>query len=154
MVAGMWDSLWHLRGSLPIYPEDSDSGVLGRVEALLAVQGKSLTEEGGDFLAFRDPLGFNTGGNRWSAMAIYDQGRFWIERGNYGQSLRFDLRSLHGFLFCLAAAAVVFAFGLSDGGMLRGFRFAAVGFTWLYGMNMLLAWVRVPRAIRLAILGS
>jgi len=62
--------------------------------------------------------------------------------------LKYDLRSLHAFLFCLLAAATFFLFGFMDAGFSGGMKLAAFSFGWLYGMNMLLACTRVPRAIR------
>ncbi len=44
-----------------------------------------------------------------------------------------------------------FGFGTLDGGIPSGLRYAAFAFSWLYGMNILLAYLRVPRAIRNAI---
>lgn len=84
-------------------------------------------------------------------MVIYDRGRFWIEQGLDGRRLRYDLRSLHGMVFCLFAAFTAFFFGLAGDGLSRGLKFAAGAFAWLYGMNILLALVRVPSAIRKAV---
>lgn len=41
-----------------------------------------------------------------------------------------------------------FGFGTLDGGIASGLKYAAFAFSWLYGMNILLAYLRVPRAIR------
>jgi hypothetical protein len=84
-------------------------------------------------------------------MAIYDRGQFWIEEGLGGRRLRYDLRSLHGMVFCLFCAVSFFFFGLAAGGLAGGLKLAAGMFAWLYGMNVLLAHARVPRAIRNAV---
>jgi hypothetical protein len=84
-------------------------------------------------------------------MVIYDQGRFWIEEGLGGRRLHYDLRSLHGMIFCLFGALMFFFFGLASGGLSGGLKFAAGIFAWLYGMNVLLALARVPSAIRRAV---
>ncbi len=84
-------------------------------------------------------------------MVIYDHGRFWLEQHENQRILKYDLRSLHGFVFCLFGAAMFFTFGAADGGLTKGLKYAAFCFGWLYGMNMLLAWIRIPRAIRKAV---
>jgi hypothetical protein len=84
-------------------------------------------------------------------MAGYDRGRFWIEHGFEGRSLRYELRSLHGMLFCVFAALLAFFFGLADGGLAGGLEFAGLAFVWLYGMNVLVALELVPRSIRQAL---
>jgi hypothetical protein len=84
-------------------------------------------------------------------MVIYDRGRFWIEQDLGGRRLRYDLRSLHGMVFCLFGALMFFFFGLAGGGLSGGLKYAAAAFAWLYGMNVLLALGRVPLAIRRAV---
>ncbi|GAO40484.1 hypothetical protein SCH01S_48_01450 [Sphingomonas changbaiensis NBRC 104936] len=79
---------------------------------------------------------------------IYDHGRFWVEQGPGERRLRYDLRSLHGMVFCLFAAGMFFCIGLTGGGVLRAAKFALFAFGWLYGMNMVLALIRVPLLIR------
>lgn len=129
---------------------------LDRVEGLLEKQRKSVSERGADYVAFDDPLWSDPFGPNpnWLAMVIYDRGRFSIEQGFDGRRLRYDLRSLHGMVFCLFAAFMAFFFGLAGGGVSGGLKFAAGTFAWLYGMNILLALVRVPSAIRKAVTGA
>ena len=146
----MWDFIWHLRGSTRIDGKGSNEAVLGRVERLLEQQRKPVTWRGADYLVFESPMWSDLFGPNWLAMVVYDRGRFWIEQGMGGRILRYDLRSLHGFIFCLFAAFIVFFVGLA-GGVGQGLKFAAIAFGWLYGMNMLLAWARAPRAIRKAV---
>jgi hypothetical protein len=145
------DFVWHLRGSASLNGVDSNSVALDRVEQLLARQRKGVIDRGSDYLVFDDPLWRNPFGPGWLALVIYDHGRFWIEHGPHGRRLRYDLRSLHGMVFCLFAAFTAFIFGLAGEGLAGGLKFAAGAFAWLYGMNILLALVRVPSGVRKAI---
>jgi hypothetical protein len=117
------------------------------VKRLLKTQRKPVTEEGPDFVAFDLPLWRDLAHN-WALLVFYDRGRFWIERGARGRRLRYDLRSLHGFVLCVFATMMGFLAGLADGGFLRGLQLAAGAFGWLYGMNILVAGIRVPMAVR------
>jgi hypothetical protein len=147
----MFDFIWHLRGSVPLESIGSDETVLDCVERLLERQQKAVNERGADFVAFDDPLWRKPFGPSWLAMVIYDRGRFWIEQGVGGRTLRYDLRNLHGMVFCSFGALMFFFFGLAGGGLLDGLKFAAGLFAWVYGMNILLARGRVPSAIRKAV---
>lgn len=147
----MLDFIWHLRGSVALDRIGSNDAALDRVERLLDKQQKSTIERGADYIAFDDPLWSNPFGPNWLAMLIYDRGRFWIEQGLGGRTLRYDLRSLHGLVFCLFAAFTAFFFGFVGDGLSGGLKFAVGAFAWLYGMNILLALARVPSAIRKAI---
>lgn len=145
----MIELIWHMRGSVALM--GSGNLALDRIESLLSAQYKHKRERGEHHVSFEDPLWLNMLGPNWLAMVIYDRGRFWIESSPSGQMLRYDLRSLHGFIFCLFGAVMFFGFGTLDGGIPSGLRYAAFAFSWLYGMNILLAYLRVPRAIRNAI---
>jgi hypothetical protein len=90
-------------------------------------------------------------GPNWLAMVIYDRGRFWIEGEAENRRLRYDLRSLHGMVFCLAGAAMFFAIAQAHGGPLNGVAVSGAAFGWLYGMNLVLALIRIPQAIRRAV---
>ncbi|HEY0312221.1 MAG TPA: hypothetical protein VGC56_06965 [Allosphingosinicella sp.] len=147
----MLSFVWHLRGSVPVDGVGPDVVALDPVEHLLERQRKSVRERGSDYLVFDHPLWRNPSGPNWPAMVIYDHGRFWIEQGLHGRRLRYDLRSLHGTIVCLSAAFAAFFFGFADDGLSGGLKFAAGAFAWLYGMNILLALVRVPSAIRKAV---
>jgi hypothetical protein len=147
----MLDFIWHLRGSVALEDVRSNELALDRVEHLLERQRKSSRERGSGYLAFDDPLWSDPFGPNWLAMVIYDRGRFWIEQGLHGRRLRYDLRSLHGMVFCLFAAFTAFFFGFAGDGLSGGLKVAAGAFAWLYGMNILLALARVPSAIRKAV---
>jgi hypothetical protein len=147
----MFDFIWHLRGSVPVDGVGSDETTLDRVERLLERQGKDVSERGANYLAFDNPLWSNLFGPNWRAMAVYDAGRFWIEQGPGGRTLRYDVRSLHGMLFCLFAALIFFFFELASGGVVGGLKLGSFVFAWLYGMNVLLALGRVPSEIHKAV---
>jgi hypothetical protein len=150
----MLDIIWHLRGSILLDGLASNANVLDRVEQLLQRQRKSVSARGSDYLIFDDPLWRDPFGPNWLAMVIYDHGRFWIEQSPHGLRLRYDLRSLHGMVFCLFAALIAFFLGLAGGGLAGGLKFAAGAFAWLYGMNILLALVRVPSGIRKTVISG
>lgn len=150
----MFDVLWHLRGSVRLKSLAADGDALDRVEHLLIKQRKGVSERGADYLAFDDPLWNNPFVPNWLVLVIYDRGRFWIEQGPDGTRLHYDLRSFHAMVLCLFAAIMAFFFGLAEGGISEGLNFAAGAFAWLYGMNILLTLVRVPRAIRKAVTTS
>ena len=151
----MWDFIWHLRGSIPLEPTASNATVLDRVEDLLRQQQKPITHRSAESVSFNMPLwntGYGSWHNNWLAMVIYDQGHFRIEQETRGRRLRYELRSLHGFLFCLFAVPLFFLFALATGStVVYGIKLGAFAFSWLYGMNMLLAWLRIPKAIRAAV---
>jgi len=143
--------VWHLRGSIPLDGRDRSVAALDRVEQLLERQRKIVSERGSDYLVFEDPPWRHLFSPNWLAMVMYDQGRFWIERSLDGQRLRYDLRSVHGMVFCLFGALMFFFVGLADGGLLGGMKYAFGVFAWLYGMNVALALVRIPNAVRKAV---
>lgn len=146
----MIDFIWHLRGSAPV-AADLDSGVITeRIERLLKHQRKDVTEKSDGSISFYTPLWSSMFGPNWKAMVIYDRGRFWLEGSASDRRLRYDLRSLHGFVYCLCGSAFFFVFAVFGNGLLLALGVAALAFSWLYGMNMLLAWVRVPLVIRKA----
>jgi hypothetical protein len=146
----MLDMMWHLRGSVALDGGVNNAAALDAVERLLEKQRKPVTERGEDFLAFDDSVWRGRFGPGWLAMGIYDGGRFWIEQGPSGRRLCYDLGSLQLFAVCAVVAGVIFGAGLA-GGVLSGLKVAALAFGWIYGMNVLIAIARVPRAIRKAV---
>jgi hypothetical protein len=144
----MIDFLWHLRGSVALQAGGQSEAALERLEGLLKKQYKPTAERSPNSLTFYAPLWRNPFAPNWLVMTIYDQGRFWVENGAGKSDLRYDLRSLHGFIFCLFGAMIFFLIGLTNGGLLQGLCIGAVVFGWLYGTNLLLAFARVPRIIR------
>src|SRR5438477_6032553 len=147
----MLDFIWHLRGCVSLDSlGPSDAVVLDHIERLLDKQRKRDRERGQNSVVFEDPLWSAPFGPNWRAMVIYDRGRFWIEQGLSGRRLRYDLRSLHGMVFCLFGALMFFFFGIAGGGLLGGLKWASAVFAWLYAMNVLPALARVPWAIHKA----
>ena len=139
----MIDSLWHLRGSVPLDGVTGGEATLDGLERLLEKQRKPTTERTSDCIAFDDPLWRDPYGPNWLAMILYDHGRFWIEQGAGERRLRYDLRSLHGMIFCLIGSVMFFGVGCASGGIGM--------FALLYGMNILMARIRIPRLIRMAV---
>ena len=146
----MFEFIWHLRGSIRLDSAQTDDAVLMRLDQLLARQRKTVVERDTASLAFDNPLWRDLAGGNWHAMAIYDRGRFWIERHLEERRLHYDLRSLHGMVWCLFLTSIACFIGLLAGGLVGGAKFATGVFAWLYGMNILLAVIRVPLAIRKA----
>ena len=147
----MFDFIWHLRGSVALRAAQSNDVVLDSLERLLEKQRKRNRKRGLNRTEFDDPLWSDFLGPNWLAMRIYDRGCFWIEDVPEGRRLYYTLRSLHGMVFCLIAAFLAIFFGLAGGGNLGGVRFATGAFACLYGINVLLAVLRVPLAIRRAV---
>ncbi len=145
--------LWHLRGSVVLDGGPSNEAALRRVKRLLKQQQKPVSEEGADFVAFYQPLWRDWGGPNWVALVLFDRGRFWIEYGVNRRWLRYDLRSLHSVILSAFVAVVVFIAGFADGGPMRGMQWSVGAFAWLYGVNLLLAAIRVPLAVRRALRG-
>ena len=144
----MIDFLWHLRGSVALHAGGQSEAALEKLEALLKEQRKPTTERSPNSVSFHDPIWRTPLAPNWLAMSIYDQGRFWVERGPGKADLRYDLRSLHGFIFCAFGAMMLFIIGLTNGGLLLGLCLGAVAFGCLYGMNLVLALARIPNLIR------
>jgi hypothetical protein len=146
----MWNFIWHLRGSTPVPDEISDQDILDRIERLLDEQAKHRRVRDNQMVTFRSPLLGQISSN-WLAMAIYDRGQIKITSTNNQRLVRYELRSWEAFIFCLGAAALFLIFGFGFNGTTQSIQFAAFAFGWLYGGNMVLAWVRIPRAIRRAV---
>jgi hypothetical protein len=147
----MIKKIWHLRGSTTI-PHDVTNGVIiKRLETFLAKQHKQIIEQGENSIRFSSPLWGDWLTPNWLALVIYDRGKFWIEQDLEGRRLRYDLRSLHGLVFCLAGAFMFFMFVSIFESVAAGARFALFAFAWLYGGNIVLAWARIPLAIRRAV---
>ncbi|MCL6740674.1 hypothetical protein LZ518_05950 [Sphingomonas sp. RB56-2] len=144
----MMDFLWHLRGAVPLDGRVSNEMALDRVENLLERQMKPVVVRDSNHVIFEAPLWEDLLSSGHHAMVIYDQGRIWIDQGLSGRTLKYELRSLHAFVFCLLGAVMFFVFGLLDGGLIGGLKLSALAFGWVYGMNLLLALVRVPSKIR------
>jgi len=144
----MMDFLWHLRGAVPLDGKVSNEVALDRVQNLLERQRKPVVVRDANQVTLETPLWEDMYSSGHYAMVIYDQGRIWIDQGLGGRTLRYELRSLHAFVFCLLGAVMFFVFGWLDGGLIGGLKFAALAFGWVYGMNLLLALMRVPSKIR------
>ena len=94
-------------------------------------------------IVFNDPLWSNPMGGNWRALVMFDQGRIWIDGVPGARSLRYEIVSLHGFVFCCFGGVMFVVFGLTGEGV-TGLRFGAAAFLWLYKGNAILAAIRVP----------
>ena len=122
--------------------------ILDRVIAVLKRQRKPISFQGPRQIEFSSPLFSDPLSPNWLALAIYDGGRIWIDEA--GSALRYDLSSFQAFLFCAAIAFVLTGGGL----LLHASPWVGLGaFVWLYGMNLLLAQLRVRGLFYLAVDG-
>ena len=110
------DFIRHLRGSVIVDAMISCETVLDGVESWLVKQQKPITKSEANYVAFNDPLWRNLLGPNWLALVIYDRGQFWIEQGHAGRLLHYEIRSLHGMVFCLCGAAMFFLFWTCERG--------------------------------------
>jgi hypothetical protein len=138
----MFDMLWHLRGSVPLR-HATPGEAMYRLGTLLKSQRKQITARSSDQLHFDGHRGPDFFGN-CRALANYERGHFWVEGGR----VRYDLRSLHGFLFCTTAASLVALVVALFGAPRQGLIFGSIVWGWLYGMNVLIAAARVPLLFR------
>jgi len=151
----MIDNIWHLRGYVELPPDVTDAITIERLEEFLAKQAKPVRNDTSSSVSFYSPLWENPLiANNGLALAMYDHGNFRIESAPEGRYLRYDLRSLHGMTFCLAGALLFLVFVGFFQGIAAAVPVCLFTFGWLYGGNMLLAWVRIPRAIRNVVKGS
>jgi hypothetical protein len=140
----MFDWLWHLRGSVPLSAMAASETVIERVAVALKKQRKSVSRRGEGFIEFDEPLWRAFFVPNWLTLVIYDRGRIWIDDGPSGRRLRYDVRSLHAFIFCVGAAVLVTTIMSADRRIRAGAPFGLFAFGWLYGMNILLAFLRAP----------
>lgn len=149
----MLDFLWHLRGSIPLDRTATNRETLDRLERLLERQQKPIAQRSVSDVTFDAPLWhiFFWRDDDWRPMGIYDQGRLWIDQDLGGRTLRYDLRSLHTFMFCLFGTAIILTVAWPGVALIYRLPFAALGFAWLYGMNILFALTRIPGSIRKAV---
>ena len=142
--------LWHTRGSIELDDSMADAELLDRLKFALGCRLKPVVDRGPYWIEFAGPIG-STLGPTWDAITIYDRGRIWIERSGAGARLRYDLRSLHIFIFSLLCAGPVMAFGYLIGDIAGSAKLIPVGFAWFYGGNIATGLVRLPRFFRRAI---
>ncbi len=90
------DWIWHVRGSLPLAPEQSNDQAFDRLAPLFDQAGTSH-DRNGDTLTFRkkDPAAQDK-------MSVFDSGVLRIDKGTAGPMLRYHLVS-RALLFCFLA---------------------------------------------------
>lgn len=132
----------------------TDAVVIERLETFLTKQHKPVCEQSNSSISFHSPLWEDWLKPNWLALVIYDHGNFWIDTGLEGRVLRYDLRSWHSLIFCLAGALMFLVLVSSSEGIATGLRFSLLSLAWLYGGNMFLAWARIPLAIGKVVRGG
>ncbi len=90
------DSIWHVRGSLALAPEQSRDDAFDRLDSLFRQNGTSH-ERTNDTLIFR-----KKDQAAQDKMSVFDGGVLQIEKGVAGSVLRYDLTS-RALLFCFLA---------------------------------------------------
>jgi hypothetical protein len=87
---------------------------------------------------------------------LYETGTFHVINTRNGILLRYDLRCLYGFLFCLAGSSFIGLFALATGEIPASgaFWLTLFAFSWLYGANCILAYFRVPTLLIRTVLDS
>lgn len=131
--------MWTHKGSVAIPARVASDEVMLRLRAALEAERKRPFEARAGRIDFDDPIWRNFFVLPRPSLSFYDHGKFWIDASSSDHRLRYELESLHAFLFCLAAGSAFFA--LQSGG--RAASAAAIGlaaFAFLYGANLL--WTR------------
>lgn len=109
------DWIWHVRGSLPLPPEQSGSEAFDRLAPLFEERGTSH-ERDGDALTFR-----KKGQAPQDKMSVFDSGVLRIEQGEGGLMLRYHLIS-KALLACFLAPLLFLGIGqfiVAVGGMAK-----------------------------------
>lgn len=83
-------------------PGQARAGCSVRKASRLRNTRKLLAERSPGCIAFDAPLWRDRFGPNWLSMVIYNRGRFWIDRNADGRRFRYELCSLHTFMFCLS----------------------------------------------------
>ncbi|MFW2829927.1 hypothetical protein [Sphingomonas sp. ID0503] len=97
------DWIWHVRGNMPLAPDQSGDEALSRLEPLFRERGTSH-ERAGDTLTFR-----KDNQAPQDRMSVFDGGTLRVEPGATGTVLRYDLFS-RMLLFCFLAPFMFLAF--------------------------------------------
>ena len=103
MASPFVDWIWHVRGSLPLAPEQSGDDAFDRLDPLFHQAGTSH-ERTNDTLVFR-----KKDQAAQDRMSIFDGGTLRIERDTTGSVLRYNLTS-RALLFCFLAPLLFLGF--------------------------------------------
>ena len=97
------DTIWRVRGEVPIDPALSAQEAFDRIDPLLRTSGTTIVSDGG-VLSYskHNPAAQDK-------LATFTRGRLWIERAGAGAVLRFDLFS-HALLLCFLAPLLFLGF--------------------------------------------
>lgn len=129
------DRIWHCRGSVELGVGQSPVEAMSSVAAELTRKGGRVTRCGDLRIDFLQPLASSFFRPNWKGMSVFDRGTVWIEPDQSSTVVRYDFSCLHGFIFCLFAAAMFFALATTFGGIGAGAVAAGGSFAWLYGMS-------------------
>lgn len=132
----MFDRLWHSRGSSALPEGLPDRAVLQAVADAVAAERKPVVI-GGDGVSVSFEQGLETlfFMRRWSALALVNAGRIWIDRSDGGPRLRYDVSLAVTAGLCLAGSALVPV--MQPDAWQETAKNAAFVFAWLYGGNRL-----------------
>jgi len=146
----MLDFLWTARGSIPLNPNVPYAATLDRVVDLLERQRKQPVRRGHDLVTFDMPFWERKQG--WTALLIFNHGRFWTEHGLDGRVVRYKLSCLHAFVVCVVLATGFTALAIFAGSTDDDVTYnSACLFTLVYAVNYLVSWFRAQRVIREAV---
>jgi hypothetical protein len=119
-----------------------------RLAAALAREGAKLVQSDSDTtVTFRNPFLF--GANRNSPIAAVSSGVLVVSESSDTIHLEFEVRFTNVLLFSLAVAALIL--GVSNAHSpfnAEGSFFALLAFLWLFGVNVLFVFFRLPRFFR------
>ena len=143
--------LWRTRGAIKLAEGPSRGDRLMQLAHAIEGQGKRVSERGGDFFKFEGSFIDGLRRPQWRALALYNQGRIWIETRPQGDLLRYDLSSLTIMTCCLALAAAIGGGRYPNHGPAAAAVTALAVFAALYGLNILIGYVRAWMFFRRAV---
>lgn len=148
---GLFDFLWRTRGAVRLVEGPSRGDRLMRLAHAIEGQGKRVSERGGDFFKFEGSFIDGLRRPQWRALALYNHGRIWIESRPQGDLLRYDLSSLTIMTCCLAVALAIGGGRYPNHGPAAAAVTALAVFAALYGLNILIGYVRAWMFFRRAV---
>jgi hypothetical protein len=147
----MLDSLWHLRGSVPLKGIPADDPLYG-VALLLAEQRKDVSLRDACRIEFDRPLpAGRLGSPSRRAMDIFQSGRIWADRSLEGNMVRYDLQGFPHLKAALTGGAATIGLEWIRGNVGLAFACLACG---THAVEILLSRRRARRLIRAAVRGD
>jgi hypothetical protein len=145
--------LVRIRGELTESVDVAEDEVARALIREVRRQGAEIVSAGPNHLRFSNPLWNNMSYPGWYALTPFDRGIAHFRRAGDGIELRYELSTLHGFVFCLSVAAAMALFGAAFGSMFP-LKFALFAFAWLYGGNFAIGLVRSRDFFRRVVRGA